>query len=199
MDQAQDELLRQIAALLPGLSRAQLIKIIERDEHAQRPPGARGPRPVAHAKARQIARRFDLYRAAHGRRSVKALGRAFLATLPAHLRPKPSAKSRGTAGTTKTLSNLITLGRELNFQRSELRRLVAALARQAQLRPPSSSPNNIAMRTARIAALAGRAGRRADRDEIEAIAAFEEARALMMAQALAGDAALSFVRIDPKK
>lgn len=175
-------LLRELA---PRASLASLSAILDQDE---RLPKKRGPRPISHAKARQIARLWDAYRAGHAGKSVAALAAKFLTTLPVHLRPK----GRGTA-TSKTLSNVIGRGQALNHQRPALRRLVSVLEECDRLAASGSRPTS----AARAAIRAGRAGRRGDLAHIDRVTRENEfLRDSATRALLGGDAysALSFIR-----
>jgi hypothetical protein len=147
-----------------------------------RPAKTRGARAKTHTKARRIAALWRSYRASHGNPSVKAAWRSFVRTLPPDLRVKALAA--------KTASNLITRGDNLNRQRPELRRLVAALRAPRGLWSISSEARN----TVRAVIKAARVGRGEDLAEIKRRADQEVFYNDSARRALLGDDAQSFIR-----
>jgi hypothetical protein len=85
-----------------------------------------GPRSKAHSVARQVAKRWEAYQRAHGGLSVEALYEEFLKILPPHLRPRANRRSVELGQSSKTISNVISLGTRLNRQRPLLVRIAAA-------------------------------------------------------------------------
>ena len=194
-DLSREDLLQRIAAKLAEQPTARLKALLDQLERGK-PKISRGPRPMSHAKARQIARRFDKFQASRGGGSVAKLRRPFLETLPAHLLSKPNARARGGTLTAKTLSNLVTDGRTLNEQRAALRRLVAAIKGLDRIVCHGSRPSSLARKAARI----GREPRREHLEEIERLARQYEFAAHSASRALLGeDYSDSFIRLAPEK
>jgi hypothetical protein len=193
----EDQLLVLWRALPTAEARQRItMAIVEEIGNPKASPKKRGPRAKSHAKARQIARLWDNYRASHRGSSPERVRKAFIKTLPDRLRL--TSQARGTEMSDKTLLNLITLGHELSRQRPALRRLAAALKANAGsglaalgTHPPKSSAPSV------IRALRG--GKREDAAEIKRLtdeAEFYRGRAT---SALLGDDAQSFIRMPPPK
>ena len=122
-------LLRAWRTLSPEARARAAVAIVAELDRAQRVPKKRGPRAKSHAKARQVARLWDAYRATHRGGSPERLRKAFIKTLPDQLRL--TSKARGSEMSDSTLLNLISLGQELVRQRPALRRLAAVLKANA--------------------------------------------------------------------
>jgi hypothetical protein len=198
----EDELLLLWRALSRESRERVTALLLDEARRPRRLTMQRGPLPMAHAKARWITQQFDAYRKTRGRGgSVKELWPRFVATLPDDLRrllPKVTAKSRGKPATTKTVSNLLTRGRNLNRQRPELRRLVAVLRASGRLSLAGNPDRN----TVRAAIEAARAGRSKDLAEIKRLADEYEFWRDSATRALIGDEAVdaqSFVRLPPRR
>lgn len=181
VDLSREDLLQRLAARLAEQPTAHLKALLAQLERPK-PRISRGPRPVSHAKARQIAQRFDEYQALHRGRSVKALAQGFLATLPPHLRSGGNSRSRGTQAPPP--KNVITRGRELNRQRPALRRLVSVLRDCERLAARGTHHSS----ASRCAARAGRAGRPQDLADIKRLTREYEFLRIAGLRALLGDA-----------
>jgi hypothetical protein len=165
-----------------------ILDAVDRHMRRRKP---RGQRATSHAEAKQIAQRWEVYQRNHGDKSVQALAKGFLASLPGYLAPKPNSRSRGRAPSSKTLSNIIGRGKALNEQRPILRRYVAALRGI-----PSAAPTRLAeikaiLRTARL-------GGSSETAPLKGLAAQAEYIRLCGERALLGDKALSFITISEK-
>jgi hypothetical protein len=192
----EDELLLLWRALSKEARQRITMAIVEEIGNPKAPPKKRGPRAKSHAKARQIARLWDAYRASHRGSSPERLRKAFIKTLPDRLRL--TSKARGSEMSDSTLLNLISLGQELGRQRPALRRLAAVLKSGDGLamrgtRPKSSAPSIIR---------ALRSGRREDAAEIKRLTDAAEFYRDRATRALLGDEAVdaqSFIRMPPLK
>jgi hypothetical protein len=184
-------LLRAWRTLSPEARSRAAGAIVAELDRAHRAPKKRGPRPMSHAKARQITRLWDAYRASRRGGSPERLRKAFIKTLPDRLRL--TSKTRGTEMSDSTLQNLISSGQELARQRPALRRLAAVLKANdgyglAALgtHPPRSAP-------AVIRAL--RSGKREDAAEIKRLTDEAEFYRDSALRALRGDDAQSLIRM----
>ena len=189
-----EDKLRDLARILPSLSRARLVAIVQEDARKQR-PNKRGPRAASHAKARQIAKRWETYRARHPGKSIAVAAPKFLDTLPADL--KPAENSRGNrkgSPASNTLYNVIRRGQVLNEQRPCLRRLVTLIRQVDCLAAKGTRPSKMARHAARL----GQAGRAEDHADIKRLEAEYAVFRDSAMRALIVDAADSFVRL-PKK
>lgn len=189
-----EDKLRDLARILPSLSRARLVAIVQEDARKQR-PNKRGPRAASHAKARQIAKRWETYRARHPGKSIAVAAPKFLDTLPADL--KPAGNSRGNrkgSPASNTLYNVIRRGQVLNEQRPCLRRLVTLIRQVDCLAAKGTRPSKMARHAARL----GQAGRAEDHADIKRLEAEYAVFRDSAMRALIVDAADSFVRL-PKK
>ena len=185
-----DELLAHLAKL-PKRSRTKITTwILTEVKRTQRPAKKRGPRAKAHAKDRQIARLWAIYKAAHlqARKDAK-----FAATLPADLRPKVKGDP------SNSLARSIKHGRDLNRQRPALRRLVAALKDRGGLisiGKLGAAEVRDTIKAARDPRIVGDAEIDA---EIERRAVEQEALNAAATRVLLGDAGGSFISLPPQK